>query len=412
LRASRGNQREEASAVSRFFWVGFDVGKAFHWVCVLDDEGDCLLSRRVEATEADIEAALSEIERLCAPSERMVGLDLTGGPATLLEALLLVRGERVFRVSGIAVNRARETYVGGERKSDPGDARVIADQLRFRRRRLPEIRHVDERLAELRVLVSYRRDLAQDNARRIVRLRALLSGVFPGLEATLDLRKQGPLLAVSRVATPAAARRLGEARLSRWLKSRGVRKANILAQRILAAAKAQRCELPAAQTKAALVAEIASEVLRDKKRLAALDERLEELVGGDPGGALVMTLPGMGPCLTAEFLAEAGHVLVRFGSADRLAAAAGIVPVTRASGASAYQRRAKRGNRILKRVFYQSAFCSLIGSEASKAFYERKRQEGKTHKQAVMALARRRVNVLWAMLRDGRAYEEQPLSAA
>jgi len=49
----------------------------------------------VDATEADIEAALSEIEKLCAPGERMVGLDLTGGPATLLEALLLDRGERV-----------------------------------------------------------------------------------------------------------------------------------------------------------------------------------------------------------------------------------------------------------------------------------------------------------------------------
>ena len=128
----------------------------------------------------------------------------------------------------------------------------------------------------------------------------------------------------------------------------------------------------------------------------------------DPKGALVMTLPGRGPCLRAEFLAEAGD-LGRFGSsADRLAAAAGVAPVLRASGGSVHQRRAKRGNRILKRVFYQSAFCSLIGSGASRAFYERKRKEGKAHKQAVMALARRRVNVLWAMLRDGRAYEEQP----
>jgi transposase len=397
--------------VSRF-WVGFDVGKAFHWVCVLDEEGERLLSRRVEATEADIEATLSQIEKLCASGERMVGLDLTGGPATLLEALLLGRGERVFRVSGIAVNRAREAYVGGERKSDSGDARIIADQLRFRWRFLPEVCPTDERLTELRVLVSHRRDLAQDNTRRIVRLRALLSEVFPGLEAALDLRKRGHLLAVSRVATPAAARRLGEARLSRWLKSRGVRKAEDLAWRVVVAAKAQRCELPAAEIKATLAAEIASQVLRDKERLAALEERLEELVVGDPRGALVMTLPGMGPCLTAEFLAETGHLLARFGSADRLAAAAGIAPVLRASGASAHRRRAKRGNKILKRVFYHSAFCSLIASEASKAFYERKRQEGKAHKQAVMALARRRVNVLWAMLRDGRGYEEQPLSAA
>src|SRR3954447_4804543 len=160
-------KKEAKSTVSRFFWVGFDVGKASHWVCVLDEEGERLLSRRVEATETDIHAALSEIEKLCAPGERMVGLDLTGGPATLLEALLLERGERVFRVSGIAVNRAREAYVGGERKSDAGDAQIIADQLKVRWKQLPEMRPPDEHLAELRVLVSHRRDLSQDNVRRI-----------------------------------------------------------------------------------------------------------------------------------------------------------------------------------------------------------------------------------------------------
>ena len=153
-------------------------------------------------------------------------------------------------------------------------------------------------------------------------------------------------------------------------------------------------------------------VLRTKQRIAALEGRLEELLSGIPEAAIIRTLPGMGACLTAEFLAEASD-LERFGSADRLAAAAGIAPVLRASGGSVHQRRAKRGNRVLKRVFYQSAFCSPTASEVSKAFYKRrKRQEGKSHKQAVIALARRRVNVLWAMLRDGRAYEEQASEAA
>ena len=65
------------------FWVGFDVGKAFHWVCVLDGEGEEVLSRRVEATEEDLEAACSEIAAL--GGEGTVGIDLMGGPATLLK---------------------------------------------------------------------------------------------------------------------------------------------------------------------------------------------------------------------------------------------------------------------------------------------------------------------------------------
>jgi transposase len=129
------------------------------------------------------------------------------------------------------------------------------------------------------------------------------------------------------VATPASIRRLGEARLARWLKSRGVRKWRVLAQRIVAAAKAQKCELPAAEVKAALVAEIALEVLRTKKRIAALDDRLEELLASNQQASkFVRSLPGVGTVFAAEFLAEVGE-MSRFNSANDLAAAAGLAPV-------------------------------------------------------------------------------------
>lgn len=163
--------------------------------------------------------------------------------------------------------------------------------------------------------------------------------------------------------------------------------------------------------KATLVAEIASEILRIGWRVDELDSRLEELVKADPRGAVVRSLPGMGLVLTAEFLAEVGD-LTRFGSADRLAASAGVVPVLRASGKVSYQRRARKGNRALKRVFYRSAFCALSCHEPSQEYYRRKRAEGKGAQQAIIALARRRVNVLWAMLRDGALYEDHAAEAA
>ncbi|MFE4823819.1 hypothetical protein ACFRFU_47155 [Streptomyces sp. NPDC056704] len=71
-------------------------------------------------------------------------------------------------------------------------------------------------------------------------------------------------------------------------------------------------------------------------------------------------------------------------------------------------RRPRRYNRRLQRVFYISALFSIRHCEDSRRFYERKRTEGKRHIQAVLALARRRVNVIWALLRDGRTYEAVP----
>ncbi|MBB5412468.1 hypothetical protein HDG34_006445 [Paraburkholderia sp. HC6.4b] len=99
--------------------------------------------------------------------------------------------------------------------------------------------------------------------------------------------------------------------------------------------------------------------------------------------------------LTAEFIAVAGPT-VRFRSPDALASAAGLAPVLKQSGKSSWLKRPQKGDKRLKRIFYQSAFASMRCPESA-AFYARKRKEGKRHHQIIIALARRRVNVLWAI---------------
>src|SRR5215210_9579102 len=113
--------------------------------------------------------------------------------------------------------------------------------------------------------------------------------------------------------------------------------------------------------------------------------------------------PTSGPC----FQVCVGDIRT-FQSADRLAAYAGLVPAARDSGKRvANRRRMRGGNKTLKRVFYQSAFASLRASQEFRASYDRKRAEGKRHTQALIALARRRVNVVWAMLRDRTTFEDR-----
>jgi len=230
------------------YWVGFDVGKRFHLLCVLDGDGAVLLSKRVDATEEHLEVACSEIAALGDVEERVIGVDVLGGPATLVEIILLERGERVRYIPGTAANKVRDAYPGGEHKSDSKDAFVIADQLRLRWKSLREVRIREENAAELRALVSYRKDLVQDQRRRVCRLRELLTQVFPALEAAVpDLAEKGALLTVAKVALPSDARRLGKSRLARWLKARGSRKSEALAEKALLAAKAQSgvsCPLP------------------------------------------------------------------------------------------------------------------------------------------------------------------------
>ena len=125
-------------------------------------------------------------------------------------------------------------------------------------------------------------------------------------------------------------------------------------------------------------------------------------------------MPGFGPVLGAELLAATGGDFAAFGTSDRLAGIAGLAPVPRDSGRiSGNLRRPRRYDRRLLRVFYLSAQLSLRSCVASQRYYARKRAEGKRHTQAVLALARRRLNVLWAMLRDHATYQgDVPVAAA
>ena len=391
-------------------WVGIDIAKEVHWATGIDDRGQVVLDQQVANDPDAIDALIRTLDALA--DQPVIGLDLLGGIATLLQAMLGQAGFRLVHVPGLAVNRARQATSGGQHKSDPRDARVIADQVRTR----PDLRPITadtELNLEIRLLVGRRSDLTGEQTRRIARLHELLSGVHPGLERALDLTTKTGLSLLTRWVTPAQLRQAGRDQIRAQLASTArlpSRRLDTLADQILAAANAQQLALPGEQLAATLIAELANEALACRDRLARLDRDLAQLLDRHPDAALICSLPGMGATLCAEFIAQAGP-LTRFRSADALAAAAGLAPVLRQSGKVRYNRRPTGGSKALKRVFYQSAFCSLRAPDR-KAFYARKRREGKPHHQAVIALARRRIDVLWAMLHTRQAYQPGHTRAA
>ena len=384
-------------------WAGIDAGKEMHWVHVLDVSGEKLLSRKVKNDEADLSALIDEVLSLA--EEVVWAIDQPGGGATLLLGLLWQREQRVLYVPGLTVDRSRDTYPG-ESKTDARDAHVIADQARMRPG-LQELTAGQEELAELEILLSRRRDLVTDQSRCVTRLRETLLSAFPALERALDLNRRGALTFISHYQRPAQIRRAGRKRLAAYLRNRSVQGAEDIADKALEAATAQSVTLPAEEVAARIVAELAEEILSLKDRIDTLDEELEQRFFALPEARVLASLPGMGPILGAEFLVAIG-VLSAFASADQLAAYAGLVPAAHDSGKRVgNHRRMRVGNKVLNRVFYQSAFASLRSAPESRAFYDRKRREGKKHTQALIALARRRVNVLWAMLRDGTTFEDR-----
>jgi transposase len=272
---------------------------------------------------------------------------------------------------------------------------------------LGELAPGEQELSELRLLLGRRRDLISDRSRVIARLREMLLSLFPALERALDVNSKGPLILLTHYQTPAQLRRAGHRRVAAFLRNRSVKGSDKVARKALSAAGSQSVALPAQEVASRIVAQLAAEVLTLKERIESIDKEIGERFFARPEARILASLPGMGPILGAEFLVCVGDILA-FESADRLAAYAGLVPAARDSGKRVGNRRRMRGgNKTLKRIFYQSAFASLRSAPESRAFYDRKRAEGKGHTQALVALARRRVNVVWAMLRDGTEFEER-----
>jgi transposase len=385
-------------------WAGIDAGKTHHHCVVLDADGTKVLSRRVANDEPELLQLLADVMVLA--DEVTWAIDLPDGGAALIIAVLVGHDQRVLYIPGRVVNRASSSY-RGEGKTDARDAFVIADQARMRRDVNP-LRPADEAVVELQLFTACRADLVADRTRAINRLRGSLTGIFPALERALDLTNVGPLMLLTGYQTPAAVRRMGARRLEAWLRNRKVRGAAALANAAVEAAGHQHTTVVGEKATAQIVCTLARDVMALNERIVEADHAIERRFREHELAPVLTSLPGIGALLGAEFLAATRGDMAFFATSDRLAGFTGLAPAPRDSGrVTGNLHRPKRYHRGLQRVFYTSALISIRTCNESRRFYDRKRAEGKRHTQAVLALARRRVNVLWAPIRDKRCY--QPL---
>ncbi|MEU2245047.1 IS110 family transposase [Streptomyces sp. NPDC018338] len=386
-------------------WAGIDSGKTHHHCVAIDQDGTKRLSRRVPNGEPELLHLLQDV--LALGDHVTWAVDMAGGEPALLLALLAGHDQELLYIPGRVVNRASDGY-RGEGKTDARDALVIADQARIRRDLKP-MRPADEATIELKILTNRRTDLVRDRTRAINRLRSTLTGMFPALERALVLTSTGPLVLLDGYQTPASIRRIGTTRLTRWLRARGVRSPEELATTAVEAAEQQHTAVPGEAVIAQLVWTLAADVRVLNEKVAEVDQVIEDRFRAHDLAEIITSMPGIGPLLGAEFLAGVGSDLTFFGTPDRLAAFAGLAPAPHDSGKkSGNLHRPRHYHRGLQRVFYMSALTSVRYDPNSRTFYARKRAEGKRHTQAVIALARRRVNVLWALIRDRRLYEVVP----
>jgi transposase len=390
-------------------FLGLDVGKGEHHAVGLDPTGKRLHDAPLPNSEPRLRAMF---DKLAAHGPLLVVVDQPATIGALPVTVALACGHDVAYLPGLAMRRIADLYPGNA-KTDARDAFVIADAARTLPHTLHRLDVDDETLAELGVLVGYDDDLAAEATRISNRIRGLLTGIHPALERVLGPKITHPavLEILIRCGGPTGISTAGRRKLTAIATQHAPRMGTKLVNNILKALDEQTVIVPgtnAADTVLPRLAESLKTVLAQRKTVAS---EVEEILDAHPLAQVLISMPGIGVRTAARILLEIGDASA-FKTAGHLAAYAGIAPVTHRSGSSIRgEHPARSGNRKLKRAFFLAAFASL-SDPTSRAYYDRKRAEGKKHNAALICLARRRCDVLFAMLRNKTPYQQPTPRAA
>ena len=391
-------------------WCGLDVGKLSHHACALGKEGQRLFDGSLPQDETRLRELF---DRLARHGRVLVVVDEPNTIGALPVAVAQAMGIEVGYLPGLVMRRAADLHPG-EAKTDARDAWVIADTARVMPHLLRRLDLGEETLAELGVLVGYDDDLAAEATRVANRLRGLLSQIHPALERLLGPRihTKAVVALLSRYGGPAGLAAAGRGRLVRTVRTANPRGAEKLVDQVLTALAEQTVTVPGAAAAETVVPRLAVALQTVLDQRAEIARQVEQVLDAHPLAAVLTSMPGIGVRTAARILVEVGDAST-FPSAAHLAAYAGLAPATRQSGHSIRGEHAPRGgNRRLKSALFLSGFSVLRSDPLSRAYYDRKRAEGKKHNAAMLCLARRRCDVIYAMLKNRTPYQPRIPQAA
>jgi len=390
-------------------FVGVDWAEAHHDVHVQDEQGRRLGGGRLPEGIGGI----ARFRELAArhgggePGEVVIGIETGRG---LFAGALIAAGYQVFAVNPLSVSRYRDRHSVSGAKSDPGDARVLADLVRTdRHNHRPAV--PDSDLAEaVKALARAHQSMIWSRRQQANRLRSALREYYPAaLAAFDDLTSRGAAEVIRAAPEPAMGAALSRAQVTAALRRGGrTRRLSERTEAIQAALRAPHPQPPPviAAAMGAQARALASVIAEMSTQVAVLEQELSADFEAHPDAEVVRSLPGLGTILGARVLGEFGDAPDRYATAKCRRNYAGTSPVTRASGTRRTVLARHARNKRLADAIYLWAFSSLTASPGARARYDARRAAGDTHHQALRALGNHLVGFLHGCLAAHTHYDE------
>ena len=370
--------------------IGLDVGKFSHWACHVTRQGEVLRSEPVANTEHDLDGLSAQAE-----AGTLVVVDQVRNIGSLAVSRARLAGLPVAYLPGIAAHGAAKLFAG-DAKTDERDAAVIAKTaLGIPDSLLPVPKH-GERLEAARSMAAQRSHMAACSTRGKNRLRSILLESCPEFEALADLADPHWLRMMESLGGPWGIVDAGKAAVG--AATRGANRARIDAA-VAAAASSTRSSEYRVMAENPQVKVLARRIRESAEEAARLDAEITALLAEDGTYACLPTIPGIGPRTASEPVISID--IGDFPDHDRLASYCGIAPRNRRSGKSISSASSSRqGSKRLKNLLIFS--CSSPSRSKSRFgdYYRSCRERGMCHGEALKAVARERLKVICAIMRD------------
>ena len=389
------------------FYLGIDVGKNNHEAGFIREDGSHVgKSLRFpnsqdgfDALSAFIISRLPENESFC------IGMEATGHYWLALYSFLHAQGMVVHVINPIQSDSLRNFHIR-QQKTDAVDCFLVAEVIRFGK--FTETHLADEDILILRNLARFRESLKDTCANFKRQVVTILDQVFPEYDNLFsNMFGQSSKAFLKTYGTPDQTIDLNTRSLATLLRkaSRGHHSTD--KAREIKAAAAKSVGLTLCSDAFAFQLRILIEQIEfTEKQLDEIEKKIAQQL--KKINSVILTIPGVGPSTGAIILGEIGHIS-RFSNPKKLVAYAGIDPTMYQSGNfnGQHNRLSKKGSPYLRRAVWMSALIAYRFDPVFRAYYEKKRAEGKSHGTALGAVSRKLLYTIYAVLKENKPYVVQ-----
>jgi transposase len=389
------------------WYAGIDWADQHHDVVVIDDQGAIVLVQRVAHSVAGLQELVNVLRAFgdvaLHPEQLACIIEISHG---ILITALLEAGLYVYPVPSDTVARRRKSAGS---KTDRVDATLLARMGRSDLLELRRLRPDGPIIRELKVLTRDQDRLISAQTRVLNQLTACLKSYFPvALDLFAQLHQQVTVAFLRAFPTLEHVQAATEAQIAEVLRAvhyshDADHKAQQVAQRVHAPQlRPEPCE---ARAKSRYMLAVLAQLETLMGQIAEYDKAIAQLWKEHPDHAIFASLPGIGRRLGPRLLAEWGEDRTRYQDAASVQALAGTAPVLYQSGNYSHTRVRRACTKPFRRALFLFAHETILAEPWARAYYERKRQAGKTYTMALRALANHWVRIMFALWKKHECYD-------